>query len=231
MWPPPDMPKRSAADVRRASGDAGRHVLVSPAAVPTAPAPARQRHRAARFCATIPAPAPGVPRILPTGFPDHACAGYHLSPVLRTTLNGPHHPHALPPHIRRDRRRWRPCRHGGGAGRGAGRGADAAAHPEHRDAGADELQPGHRRDRQGAPRQGDRRPRRGDGAGRGPLRDPLPHPERAQGSRGAGDPRPDRPLAVSPPHARGARTRAPAHAAPADRLRSPRGRGRGARGW
>ena len=89
------------------------------------------------------------------------------------------------------------------------------------------LQSGHRRDRQGAPRQGDRCPRRGDGGGRGPLRAPLPYPQRAQGSRGAGDPRPDRPRAVPPVRSRGARTRAPAHAAPADRLRSPRGRGRG----
>ena len=66
--------------------------------------------------------------------------------------------------------------------------------------------------------------------GRRPLRDPLPHPQRPQGPRRAGDPRPDRPCALPAAHPRRARTHAPALAAPADGLRPRRRRGHGARG-
>ena len=132
--------------------------------------------------------------------------------IHRATSKPPLHPDALSPDIRRHRRRRRPRRHRGGARRGAGRGGDAAAHAEHRDPRADELQSGHRRDRQGAPRQGDRRTRRGDGGGRRSLRNPLPHPQwqdepgpqlhEARKGPAVGDPRPDRPRAVPAAHPR-----------------------------
>ena len=49
--------------------------------------------------------------------------------------------------------------------------------------GADELQPGHRRHRQGSPGQGDRRARRRDGACRRRRRHPVPHAQRVARAR------------------------------------------------
>ena len=106
--------------------------------------------------------------------------------------------------LRRHRHRRRPCRHRGGAGgRPHGR-AHAAAHPEHRDAGADELQPGDRRHRQGTPGARDRCARRRHGARRRSRRHPVPDPECQQGPGGARHARPGRPAALPAGHPRAA---------------------------
>ena len=67
--------------------------------------------------------------------------------------------------------------------------AHAAAHAEHRDARPDELQPGHRRHRQGSPGHGDRRAGRCHGARHRSCRHPVPHAQRQQGPGGARDAR------------------------------------------
>ncbi len=130
-------------------------------------------------------------------------------PAHRGALRAAHARRALPEGIRRHRRRRWPCRHRGRAGRRADGLRDAAADAQHRDAGADELQPVDRRHRQGAPRQGSRRARRRDGAGHRRGRDPVSHPQREQGPGGARDARAGRPRAVQggdpPPHREPAR--------------------------
>jgi hypothetical protein len=68
----------------------------------------------------------------------------------------------------------------------------AAADPEHRPRGLDELQPRGRRRRQGPPRQGGRRPRRIDGACDRPRGHPVPPAQHTQGPGRALEPRPDR---------------------------------------
>jgi tRNA uridine 5-carboxymethylaminomethyl modification enzyme len=78
--------------------------------------------------------------------------------------------------------------------------AHAAAHAQHRDAGADELQPQHRRHRQGPSGQGDRRAGRCDGRGHRRGRHPVPHPQRQQGAGGAGHAGAGRPGAVPRRH-------------------------------
>ncbi len=98
--------------------------------------------------------------------------------------------------VRRDRGRRRPCRHRGRARLGATRCTHAARHAEHRGAGADELQPGDRRHRQGAPRPRDRCARRRDGARDRPCRHPVPHAQREQGPGRPRDARAGRPHAL-----------------------------------
>ena len=65
----------------------------------------------------------------------------------------------------------------------------AFADAQHGDARTDELQSGHRRDRQGPSGQGDRRAGRRHGAGGRRSRHPVPHLEREQGPGGARHPR------------------------------------------
>ena len=72
-------------------------------------------------------------------------------------------PMRYPEDIRCDRGRRRPCRHRGGACRCAHGLQHAAAHAQHRNPRADELQPVDRRHRQGPSRQGSRCAGRRDG--------------------------------------------------------------------
>ena len=73
---------------------------------------------------------------------------------------------------------------------------DAAADPQHRDAGADELQPVDRRHRQGPPGEGGRCARRRDGDRHGRGRHPVPHPQFEQGPGRARHARAGRPRAL-----------------------------------
>ena len=73
---------------------------------------------------------------------------------------------------------------------------DAAADAQHRDAGADELQPVDRRHRQGAPGQGSRCAGRRDGDRHRRGRHPVPHPQRSARARRCA-PRARRPTASS----------------------------------
>ena len=91
------------------------------------------------------------------------------------------------PHRRygRHRRRRRPRRLRGGAGGRAPGPAHAAAHRRSRQAGADVVQPGGRRRRQGPPGQGDRGARRRDGARHRRRRHSVPPAQPVQGAGGA----------------------------------------------
>jgi hypothetical protein len=83
---------------------------------------------------------------------------------------------------------------------------DPAADAQHRDAGADELQPVDRRHRQGPPGQGGRRAGRRDGRGHRRGGHPVPHPQWQQGAGGARDAGAGRPGAVPAAIRRGWRT-------------------------